>query len=382
MSRPRPENPFIFGGIIEQHRFVNRRTELRDLIRDLSDGEKIFLLSPRRFGKSTLVSRAFLNLGSQHIRTVYVPVSSYPSYLEFLEGFAQGVFRAAGPWDRVKNWVGQFLKRVRPEATFNPVTGEATLSLGRPGERDAFPLASEVFAMPGELTRSAGFRMAICLDEFQQITTFDGESVENTLRNEVQKQPKVGYVFAGSQPALIENMLSKGRPFYKAGPVRFLDKIAAADWESHIHECFSRQGRSVTEAAFERMWTASDLIPFDVQRMAHELWDHAELTGISRIDADEVDLVIEELVNGQSTYYERLWQQLSARQRSTCRALAESGPKEIFSQSVRIKYRLGPASSVQKAIESLDAQDILDRYKAQYFFLDPLFAHWIKHLAR
>ena len=39
--------------------------------------------------------------------------------------------------------------------------------------------------------------MAICLDEFQQLSQFNGGSVENAIRNQVQKQREVGYVFAG-----------------------------------------------------------------------------------------------------------------------------------------------------------------------------------------
>jgi len=45
---------------------------------------------------------------------------------------------------------------------------------------------------------------------------------------------------------------------------------------------------------------------------------------------------------------------------------------------VREEFRLGPASSVQKALQSLDAQDILDRYRGEYFFLDPLLPSWIR----
>lgn len=99
-------------------------------------------------------------------------------------------------------------------------TGEISVSLGKGSGFDPTPIAPDVFAMPGELTRNAGFRMAICLDEFQQISEFNSGSVESTLRNQVQKQREVGYVFAGSQPSLMKEMLSARRPFHKAGPRR------------------------------------------------------------------------------------------------------------------------------------------------------------------
>ncbi|MGH9555475.1 MAG: hypothetical protein ACRD2Y_06595, partial [Terriglobales bacterium] len=92
---------------------------------------------------------------------------------------------------------------------------------------------------------------------------------------------------------------------------------------------------------------------------------------------NHVDRVVESLVVSQSDYYERLWQRLSARQRSVLQALAQRGAEEIYAQGVREQYRLGPASSVQTALAALDSQDILDRYQGRYFFLDPLFPLWI-----
>ncbi len=373
-----PENPFVFGEIVDDANFVNRADELNQLVRDLADGQKVFLLSPRRFGKSSLVSVALLKLQKRHIRTVSLTVSSYSSYAQFLEKFAEKALRAAGPWERVKNWATRFARQVKPELNYNMNTGEVSVSLGRGSTYDPGPVAPDVFALPGELARNAGFRMAICLDEFQQIAQFNGGSVENVLRNQVQQQREVGYVFAGSQPSLMQEMLSSRRPFHKAGPQMFLDKIAAADWKEFIARQFRKRGRTLDDAAMETMLAAADLIPYDVQRIAHELWDHAELKDKRRLDRSDVHSVVAALVTSQSAYYELLWEHLSARQRAALQALASRGPSEIYAQHVRDQFRLGPASTVQKALQSLDSRDILDRYKGNYFFLDPLFPHWIR----
>ena len=373
-----PENPFVFGEVVDDDHFVNRVEELRQLVRDLSDGQKVFLLSPRRFGKSSLVSLALLKLRKRHIRTVSLTVSSYSSYTQFLEKFAEKVLRAAGPWERVKDWVTRFGRQVKPEINYNMNTAEVSVSLGRGSGMDPGPIAPDVFALPGELTRHGGFRMAICLDEFQQIAQFNGGSVENVLRNQVQEQRQVGYVFAGSQPTLMQEMLSSQRPFHKAGPQMFLDKIAAEDWKEFIAKHLRTRGRVLDAAGMDALLKAADLIPYDVQRIAHELWDYGELKDKRRLDTSDVNAVIATLIEHQSTYYELLWQQLSARQRAALQALASRGPGEIYSQRVREEFRLGPASTVQKALQSLDSRDVLDRYKGSYFFLDPLFPGWIR----
>ncbi len=128
----------------------------------------------------------------------------------------------------------------------------------------------------------------------------------------------------------------------------------------------------------ETLLKAADLIPYDVQRIAHELWDYAELRNKRQLDASDMQTVIDTLVTGQSTYYEILWDQLPARQRPALQAFAFRGVTNIYSQEVRESFRLGPASSVQKTVQSLDSRDVLDRYRSDYFFLDPLFPYWIR----
>ncbi|HEY6290713.1 MAG TPA: hypothetical protein VI455_04015 [Terriglobia bacterium] len=378
MALKREENPFVFGEVVSETAFVNRTEEVEQLVRDLADGQKVFLLSPRRFGKSSLVSIVFQRLKKQNVRTVMVPVSSYATYTQFLERFADKVLRAAGPWDKVKEWVSRFIGQVKPEAEVDLNTGEIKFSLGRGASSDPTPVAPEVFALPGEVARKGQFRMAVCLDEFQQIDTFNGGKVENALRNAVQVQREVGYVFAGSQPSLMEGMLSPKQPFHKAGPKLFLDKIQPEAWKEFISKQFERRGKSLTNAGLERLLETADLIPYDVQRLAHELWDYAELSGQRALDVGQVDLITRRLVMSQAQYYERQWEQLSLRQRGVLQAMAARGAAALYSQAVREEYRLGPASSVQKALHSLDAQDILDRYQGMYFFLDPLFASWIR----
>jgi AAA+ ATPase superfamily predicted ATPase len=198
MAARREENPFVFGEVVSEQAFVDRTDELGQVVRDMRDRQKLFLLSPRRFGKSSLVAAAFERLSAEEFRTVIIPVSDYSSYRQFLEKFADKIVRAAGPWNQVKDWVGRFIRQVRPEAALDVVTGEVKFSLGKGLDTDPAPAAPEVFALPGELATKSGFRIAICLDEFQQIRRFDGESIENALRNAVQVQRGVGYVFAGS----------------------------------------------------------------------------------------------------------------------------------------------------------------------------------------
>ena len=109
-------------------------------------------------------------------------------------------------------------------------------------DRDVNRLANEVFALPGRLAAEQKRSVVVALDEFQAIDAFNGGSVEHALRAAAQQQRQVGYVFAGSEPSLMEKMIGPKRPFYKAGPVMRLQKIPADIFAEFIEARFGKSG--------------------------------------------------------------------------------------------------------------------------------------------
>src|SRR5690606_12915639 len=225
------ENPFVYGEVVPAGAFVDREEELARLSADLRAGQKIFLISPRRYGKSSLIRRALEDAARRGCLTVEVTVSSYSSYLAFLEGYARAVLSAETKLPRALAWLREAIGATRPEVRLEEGRDGGTgLAVSFPAvrsARDVARLAPEVFALPARLAESRGRRVVVALDEFQAIAGFNGGSVEEALRAAVQHQRQVGYVFAGSEPTLMEAMLGPRRPFYKAGPVMRLGKIPA-----------------------------------------------------------------------------------------------------------------------------------------------------------
>ena len=221
-------NPFVYGEIVPPASFVDREDELDRLTRDLLAGQKVFLISPRRYGKSSLGQQALRAAARGGALIVDVTVSSYSSYVGFLEGYARRCRGRAA--DRPRDGVAaRGVAPVRPEIRIDTSrSGRSGLSVSFPqarSEREVSQLAQEVFALPGRIADARGRKLAIALDEFQAIGAFNGGSVEHALRAAVQVQRSVGYVFSGSEPALMERMLGRSRPFYKAGPVMRLARI-------------------------------------------------------------------------------------------------------------------------------------------------------------
>ena len=108
------DNPFVYGEVVPAAAFVDRVDELNRLVADLAAGQKVFLISPRRYGKSSLIRHALTAIARGGALTVDVTVSSFSSYVAFLEGYARALIAAETKWDRARTWLRSRPSSCRP----------------------------------------------------------------------------------------------------------------------------------------------------------------------------------------------------------------------------------------------------------------------------
>jgi hypothetical protein len=380
------ENPFVYGEIVTAAAFADRDVERERLARDLGEGQKVFLISPRRYGKSSLIRDVMRGLSRQKVLTVEVTVAASSSYVGFLEAYARALVTAETPIGRLRRWTMDLMQGVRPEVRIDgPSGGPGPSSAGRvtvafPAvrtARDTARLAAEVFALPGRIAAARKQRLAIALDEFQAIAAFDGGNVEHALRAAVQDQRSVGYVFAGSEPSLMERMLEPRRPFYKAGPVVRLEKIDEELFASFIDSRFAATGLKAEDGLGAAIVELAGNVPYDVQRLAHETWDDVRVSGRKVAGLDDLHATLTRLLGEQRTTFEEAWQRLTLAQRAVLRALVLENGRELLSGDVRTRHRLPGASSVQSSLAALVRQDVVMKHDSTYVVSDSLFREWV-----
>jgi hypothetical protein len=375
------DNPFVYGEVVPGEAFVDREVELDRLVSDLGDGQKVFLISPRRYGKSSLIRQALEALRRRGALTVEVTVSSYSSYLAFLEGYARAIAGVETKWDRARTWLTEAIASTRPEIRYEPKeTGLGRLSVAFPlvtTARDLNRLANEVFALPGKLAAERKRTIVVALDEFQAIDSFNGGSVEHAIRAAAQHQRQVGYVFAGSEPSLMEKMIGPRRPFYKAGPVMRLQKISATIFGDFIERRFTKSGIKPEAGLAEAIVDLAGNLPYDVQRLAHETWDDVRARGGRKATLEDLHGTLARLMSEQETLFEAVWQRLTLQQRATLRAVVLQAGRELHSADARSRHRLGGPSSIQTSLAALTKQDVLLKEGARYVVVDSLLREWV-----
>jgi uncharacterized protein len=370
-------NPFVYGEVVPAAAFIDRVPELARLTGDLAAGQKVFLISPRRYGKSSLIRQALLAMARRGALTVEVTVSSFSSYVAFLEGYARALVAAETRTDRARAWLRDAISSTRVDLASDTDAGARVAFPNARTDRDVSRLAQEVFALPARLAETRKRKVIVALDEFQAIGAFNGGSVEHALRAAVQHQREVGYVFAGSEPSLMERMLGPKRPFYKAGPVMRLERIPADEFAAAIEARFTRSGMRPEEGLGTAIVELAGNLPYDVQRLAHETGDEVRGRGRRRATLDDLHQALRRLLAEQQTMFEAGWQRLTLAQRAVLRAVVLEEGGGLHSADVRTRHRLGGPSTVQAALAALVRDDLIAREADRYAVVDSLLREWV-----
>ena len=90
-------NPFRYGQIVTNEYFTDRETELNRLISNFSSYANTILISPRRWGKSSLVNKAagIVSKKNKRIRFCLIDLNNVRTEEQFYRQLATGVLKSS-----------------------------------------------------------------------------------------------------------------------------------------------------------------------------------------------------------------------------------------------------------------------------------------------
>ena len=120
------ENPFKFGTIVEEEFFTDRVNEVAYITQFVRSANHLILISPRHFGKSSVVAKALKQSKRKHITVNLQQVTSVSD----LSAKLLREFIKVHPLERIRHLITHF--RVIPTISTNPITGSMDVSF-QPG---------------------------------------------------------------------------------------------------------------------------------------------------------------------------------------------------------------------------------------------------------
>jgi len=370
------KNPFLVGGYISQEYFCDRVEESKNLIKLVTNGNNVVLVSPRRMGKTGLIEHCFRNqkiAGDYY--TFFVDIYATNNLQTFVYKFGKEIFDQLKPKGRkfIDNFFA-IISSLRPAFKLDEHTGAPVFDIGFGEIHDPEFTLEEIF----KYINTADKPCIIAIDEFQQIAKYSEKNVEATLRTHIQKTTKSNFIFSGSQRHLLHDMFfSASKPFYQSAILQSLDIIDKKEYIKFASRHFKKGKKNVDDIFIEKAYNLFEGHTFYVQSVLNQLF--------SELDEDEkcTNKIYEKAVMNRIFAYETLFSEilnlLSNRQKECLYAIAKEGKAtNITSGDFVKKYSLHSSASVQTAARQLLEKEILTKNLNTYSIYDRFFTLWLK----
>ena len=370
------EAPFVFGVRVEGETFTDRREETERLKMNFIYGVNTILISPRRMGKTSLVDKVCSLGEGREVRIARIDAFSCRSEYDFINSFATAVVRATS--NRWEEWIENakvFLSRFVPKISFgqDPLN-DFSVTLEYNSSNNT---TEDVLALPEKIAEEKGYRIVVCIDEFQQIGDFqDSLTFQKKLRSIWQLQKRVSYCLYGSKKHIMETMFQNhSYPFYRFGDIVYLQKISEEDWVKFICARFEVTGKHISENIAKDICILTDRYSSYVQQLSWFVWLKTKDT------ATEEDLryAVNKLLDSCEPLFIQQTEDLSSYQMNFLRAIIE-GVNTGFTQSaVLSKYHLGTAANITRLKKSLTDKDLIMTVAAKRIEMcDPILSLWLR----
>jgi AAA+ ATPase superfamily predicted ATPase len=369
------ETPFVFGRIASAQNFTNRKKETERLVLNFSSSVNTILISPRRWGKSSLVKHAteINSRKNKGIRFCFIDLNNVRTEEQFYQYYATAVLRSsARKAKELLEDVSAFLGRFIPNVTLSPGTGtEFKLGMDwKEVKRDP----DDVLNLAEKIAAKKKIKFIVCIDEFQNIAGFENPlDFQKKLRSHWQKHNAASYCLYGSKRhMMMEVFTSPSMPFYKFGDIIFLEKISVEDWMPFIRKRFAETGKKIKEDEARLITELADSHPYYVQQLAQQSWFRTEKECSNEI----INMAFTSLVLQLSMLFQNLTDGISNTQVNFLKALV-NGEEQLSSQNTILEYGLGTSGNVLKIKKMLIYKEIIDIENGRITFLDPLYKAWL-----
>ena len=371
------EQSFVFGVSVSDYNFIGRKEEIRRLKMNFEEGINTILISPRRWGKTSLVRKVCEVVDREKVIPVFVDIFKCKTEYEFYNALAEAVLKQTA--SKAELWMDNardFIARLSPKVSFSPEpNSEFALSLGISPKTHT---PEEILSLAEEIALKKQKRIVVCIDEFQQIGEMaDSVSIQKRLRSVWQHQRLTSYCLFGSKKHTMMNVFQRrNMPLYQFGDFKFLDKIPTETWVEYIVQHFKDRQRTISTEQAAKICLSVDNYSSYVQQLS---WLVFSLIDEGQIVTDEhLKQGVKDLLNSQEQLFMQQIEPLTAYQMNFLRCILSGHHDDFGETAVREEFQLGSVSNITRLKTALVDKDIVEMSGKRYYITDPVFALWFR----
>lgn len=356
-------NPFKFGSIVEEPYFTDRKSEQDYIKKVLLSTTHLIIISPRRYGKTSLVKKVINTLDRP---LIFLDLQLITDVTDFASQVLKKIYRVY-PFEKLKSIVKNF--RIIPSIQLNPQTNEIDIAFQPVNNH--LPLLEDVFNLLDQLGKDKK-KPIMVLDEFQDIKRLNSQ-LDKQLRSIIQHHQNINYVFMGSIESMMREIFEKkNSPFYHFGQLMPLHKIPYDDFTDFIIKGFHEKTNEGKDLA-KKILEITQCHPYYTQQLAYNIWNNwDDNSTIHNI----IDQTVSFLIQIHDIDYQRLWQNQNQTDKKILLNIA-SGKENLLSQNSIQQMGFNSTSTLYSGLKRLIEQGYLLKEGLQYELDDPFFKNWI-----
>jgi AAA+ ATPase superfamily predicted ATPase len=340
----------------------------------MRNGINVVVTAPRRYGKSSLLDEAAIQMAPEGsiVRANVLRMRSVEAFASRLVSETYDL--TGGTWRRGAQAVAEFVKRLRPQLTvsFDDVGHPSFSVASSSAPRDAEQLIDDVYRILAEMAESGP--AVLMLDEFQAVADLS-DWLPGLLKALSDEYPKVSLVLAGSRQHLMETLvLSKGAPLYNMAERLALGPVEDTDMRGYLQQRARAGGKSMSTRVASDICNLVGPIPHDIQRLAYEAFDVSPRS----ITENRVDVAMAQVVAHEAAVYSERFAGLAIGHRRVLEALAKFEVRQPSGAKFVSSVGYANAASVSKAINALEADEMIFRREGILTVSDPFLRDWLR----
>jgi len=367
-------NPFIYGKIVAGKSFTNREEEQKRLAENVMSGINSILISPRRWGKSSLMARTaeHLHKSDASMRFCFLDLFNVRTEQEFYSSLVREILRVSfSRWEERLEAAKHALKHITPKFTMGVDPANDFMVSFDLDEVEKSP--EDILNLAEKISKEKKLRLVVCLDEFQNISFFeDPLAFQKKLRAHWQQHQHATYCLYGSKRHMMMELFEDtSKPLYKFGDVVLLEKISESYWVPFITAAFTRTGKCISDGRALQIASTMENHPYFVQQLAHSVWDRTA----KKCASNTLAASLASLLTQHAILFQREIEGLTNSQVNFLKALISSFERYSAAE-VLTKFKLGSSANVSRLKGALEKKEVIDVTPNKIEFIDPLFKWW------
>ncbi len=384
------QQPFIVGKPVTGKYFIDRKKELKKLTAILSgtakgDINNAILLGLRRTGKSSILLNIQEKL-SKNKKTIPVIFDSYGistkerfgraymnkvlnSYAEHTgdKSYKEKITKIFSEnFDNVKDKLLEFDIGVSEFVTFHTKFREPKI--------DEDELLEHALRYTEKLGDDKDISFVVMIDEFQELLKW-GDEFLGMFRRLMQSQSRVAYVFSGSAPTIMKQMIYDAKsPFYKQLIEVRVGPLTKVSVYSFVKKRLQTVKISIEAKSLEKIFLLSGGLPDYVQRLGLQIYLNSLDKNKKSVLQKDVEKAYSEMIAQLDPDFNNIFKTFSDLEKEILIALANNieNPSTIAAEIRK------PQSSLPKTINRLINQDVVEKYRdGKYRIVDTIFSDWL-----